>query len=246
MLPILDFDGIIANTVYEDLLCLYHVFREYGIIEDLGDISPGDFLSSGILDLPLMGFLIEKRPYVLAVEHYLGFARAYLAGDLKCVQAEKYLNPDDIKRIRKDFYDARQRMKTLDYNSWIRLIRPYDGMLKVISKLGNIAIATGRGRESTEELLEIFGISRYVVSMRTREFGGTKGDMIESILKETGERDGFFVDDSLRNLLSAVESGVDLYLGSWGYTTREELKLAEEKGIQILKSPGEILHISHH
>ena len=242
---ILDFDGVIADTMDEDMLCVYSILRETPYLEDMGEVRPRDFRDSEAASQERLRMLWKVRPDIRLVEDYLAYLRAWHQGlEVDRVRPSKILSRDDIQWFRQEFYRVRQGFKEIDYPSWMGLHRIYDGIVGVVDRAGAegipFTIATARGRESTVEILRHAGLLSRVAAMRTREDAGDKGAMVSSILDEIGVSSGVFVDDSLKNLLD-VGPGAGILMSGWGYVSDHERAAALDSGIPVISHPVEIL-----
>lgn len=247
---ILDFDGVIVDTLDEDLLCVYHILRGTGYIEDMGDISPTELHASGLLDTEPIRLMADVRPYIRAAEDYFAFLKGYLDGiEMDPIHPGSIFTQEEINRFRSDWYRVRSRLKSMDLEGWKGLQRPYDGIGAVLrharDKGWTLAIATGRSRASTTELLGHMGLSDYFTTMRFRDDNMDKRGMIQSIRNELSADTVIFVDDSIDNLVN-VGTNARPVLALWGYTQPENEVASKAASLEDLvecKKPLDLLEL---
>ena len=148
--------------------------------------------------------------------------------------------------IAKDIYTLRAELRENDEENWLKLFSVFPEMISVLKKVMDkieVVIATTRDRASVSAIFEKQGILINDPKIISREFSIDKREQMKFITKEFGVsfEEIFFIDDILGHLKLVASLGVNVVLASWGYSNRQQLSEAKEKGIPILKAPHDIL-----
>ena len=131
------------------------------------------------------------------------------------------------------------------YSSHIDIhTRPYDGMpelLRELDKCGvSMAVVSNKFQEGAELLVrEFFGDISFICILGNREGFPLKPDpaIVEEVLAAAGAQksDAILVGDSIPDMLTASNSGIDSVAVSWGYCPAEELV-----GYRLVHTPAEL------
>ena len=148
--------------------------------------------------------------------------------------------------IAKDIYALRAELRENDEESWLKLFSVFPEMTSVFKKVMDkfkVVIATTRDMGSVSAILEKQGILINDSKVISREFSTDKREQMKFITKEyaVSFEEIFFIDDILEHLKLVASLGVNVVLASWGYSNRQQLSEAREKGIPILKAPPDVL-----
>lgn len=256
----LDCDGVIFDTLKEDMLCIHNALCNMKTFKDrfnLGSVlEPKEFYDSYLQIADNLRGAVIYRPYVRLAEYYIAVLHLYDLGvlpedprildDIEInTKIREYMQDAEnrmvINKFRHLFYKARIQAKSQDYNGWKRLSILHNGIKKVVDlayKNGiNICIVTGRSVESTMELLTIHNLK--ISEIYGREHHVNKRKILTQLNKYNGNRT-IFVDDSLENVINGL--GVsEPYLATWGYITPKAPEIARNEGIGVLNRPEDIV-----
>jgi len=117
----------------------------------------------------------------------------------------------------------------------------YPGMRGVIEAFAesgfHLCIATGKKTETACEVLDYFGITRFFHMILGCGSGGTKEDLIDTILAHSG-RNAVMIGDRGIDFRAAVKAGIPSIGVEWGFGTKEELCLATVLAASPAELPG--------
>lgn len=119
------------------------------------------------------------------------------------------------------------------YSSHIDVLtRPYPGIVELLSELQSrgvkVAVVSNKFHEGTVHLIrEFFPDIDFVSILGNREGFPLKPspEIVEEVLRKAGvaKADAVMVGDSLTDMRTAANGGIDAIAVSWGYRTKEEL-----------------------
>ena len=141
---------------------------------------------------------------------------------------------DECLSVFRDYYSSHIDIHT----------RPYGGMpelLRELDKCGvKTAVVSNKFQEGAEYLVkEFFGDIPFVCILGNREGYPLKPDpaIVEEVLAAAGAQksDAILVGDSLPDMLTASNSGIDAVAVSWGYSSAQDLS-----GHRIVHTPEEL------
>jgi hypothetical protein len=234
-LYLVDFDGVICDSRIE---CMVTSYVAYQILSGRNSYKPA--------------YSVEEVPAACASQ-FIEFR--YLARTAKefmmiwdLIEAGKSIDPDlplhlqlDVDRERLMqfhdlFYSRRYIWMETDVADWIGIHRLYPGMTEWLSvrlAQGKAQIVSSKDRRSILTILRSHGVelADELVS------GGDEGDKHEHFIRlreQHPDRELFFLDDNVENLVIADTYGIEGCLCSWGYTWEGGIAAAREKGFQIL------------
>lgn len=110
--------------------------------------------------------------------------------------------------------------------------RPYPGMVELLNELHSrgfkLAVASNKFQQGTEHLIhEFFPNVDFVAILGNREGFPLKPspEVVEEVLSNAGvsKEDAVMVGDSLTDMQTAANGGIDAIAVSWGYRTKEDL-----------------------
>lgn len=110
--------------------------------------------------------------------------------------------------------------------------RPYPGMVELLNELYlkgvKLAVASNKFQEGTEHLIhEFFPDVQFVAILGNREGFPLKPspEVVNEVLAKAGvsKEDAVMVGDSLTDMQTAANGGIDAVAVSWGYRSKEEL-----------------------
>ena len=122
--------------------------------------------------------------------------------------------------------------------------RPYSGMVEFLNELYlkgiKLAVASNKFQEGTEHLIhEFFPDVQFVAILGNREGFPLKPspEVVNEVLTKAGvsKEDAVMVGDSLTDMQTAANGGIDAIAVSWGYRSKEELA-----GNKIVDNVGQL------
>jgi FMN phosphatase YigB (HAD superfamily) len=229
---ILDFDGVLINSLDEVALTAYNA-------------TTGKLVTS-LADLPtaLVGMFQRNRYHVqsigdgiLLMEWCLNYYRS---------ASEKLLNPHEYEATISDrtlrIYETRGRFIAKDPECWLGLHHPYQPLWDQLIQRQKLAfvLLTNKNRDATLRLCRHFGLGIQAVDVYSGDRGTSKVENMRQIQERFGNQAFDFIDDSVKNLrdleksLNVGNKIIRLLLASWGYTGPRDEKIAQEYGYPVL------------
>lgn len=234
-LYLVDFDGVICDSRFECMITSYVAYHK---------LFNGD-------DFPFDASTIaaNARAQFIQYRYLARTAREFaLLWDLinapSEINADKWLsahtNADKsrLSLFHEAFYAARYQWMEIDISGWLKVHQFYPEVKSVLIRWlaqDRVHIVSSKDSRSILALLH----HQHIEVPESLVGGCESGDKNEHFrrLCEATERDMAFIDDNLENLITAKENGIKPYLASWGYTSTDMIKQAEQKGFQILTLP---------
>ena len=236
---ILDFDGVLINSLDEVTLTAYNA-------------TTGKLVTS-LADLPtaLVGLFQRNRYHVqsigdgiLLMEWCLNYYRS---------ASEKLLNPHEYEATISDavgsltdrtlrIYETRGRFIAKDPECWLGLHHPYQPLWDQLIQRQKLSfvLLTNKNRDATLRLCRHFGLGIQAADVYSGDRGTSKVENMRQIQERFGNQEFDFIDDSVKNLRD-LEKSLDvgnkiirLLLASWGYTGPQDEKVAQEYGYPVL------------
>jgi FMN phosphatase YigB (HAD superfamily) len=217
---LLDFDGVIFDSVDECLLTSYNAFLEHqnnlkSILTKLEDIP-----------LNVKSEFLRTRQYVREPNGY--FVLHKMMSESKEINGYESFN-ERFKYFRNllegyddTFYSIREKLRRNYEQYWLSLHKVYPWVKKGWTELGKIfdcQIVSNKDSRSIKLLMNSEGMVINENKIYGKEFGFDKRLIIKDILgKLSGKKASVsFVDDNYFNLFEAKEFKVSLFFANWGY-----------------------------
>lgn len=199
---IFDMDGTLLNTLEDLTDSVNAAMRAFGRPErTLGEVR--QFVGNGVLKL------MERS----------------------VPEGREAADFEEIYEWFKDYYSKHSQEKT----------RPYDGILELVRNLKDrgykMAIVSNKFHDAVCQLSHLYFGDLLPVSIGENEAAGIRKkpapDTVLSALKELGSEPGkaVYVGDSEVDYATAVNSGLDCVLVSWGFRDRKLLESFEPQAI---------------
>ncbi|MFH2027730.1 MAG: hypothetical protein ABIJ08_01195 [Nanoarchaeota archaeon] len=234
----LDFDGVIADSVYENFYVSYLAYIK---------LNPDLNLYSGCSDFDSF----EKRFYkkFRDISTYSRAARYYsvvhhvLDNGIKVKnQSEFDKIADKFKKSRimeynTEFYNQRAKSQKKDMKKWLLLSSPFKKAISVIKKIQKMCImyiVTNKDKNSVLKLCKHYGLSVIKDNILDSHAGIDKVEKLGILLEKYAKDDIIFVDDLFAHCLDVKKAGFNVFMPIWGYNTKEEERIAKKKGITLL------------
>ena len=226
----LDFDGVIADTEHECYIISIPAFRRmHEEIENTARTRT-EFR--------------KARPYVKHADCYYTILK--ILQDPKATfdnisfemfAKERDNNKKKGKEFHKLFYKEREKLQK-NMDEWIKLNLPFDGIPNIIKRLMKsfpIVVVTAKDKNATQLLLNSYGLHIEKNNILSKEFSMDKKDCMRFISNKFNVTLDkiIFVEDNLEQLMNVSELGVKFIMVSWGYSSQEQRKDAQDMGILV-------------
>jgi phosphoglycolate phosphatase-like HAD superfamily hydrolase len=224
-LLLLDFDGVIVNSIDECLLTSYNAFQQFE--------NTGVSLTNDLSNIPLLNqkYFISNRSFVKpAAEYYL--LHSAFKKNIEIINIESY---NDLLMFHKDklldyqdvFFNERNRLRLINKKKWLRLHSVYNNLEEgwgTLSQIFNIFIVSNKDKNSIILLMDYFKLPINENRIFGAENGNDKSIIIEDIISKTSINPEYiyFIDDIIDNLKSVKYLNIKLYHAMWGYGNTEE------------------------
>lgn len=152
--------------------------------------------------------------------------------DFDAVTAE--LGAEELRKMRKCFYDTRDFFLSEYRNFWLSLNRLFSELLEPVRRVSdapNVYILSTKKPAFIDEILKYNEIE-WDFSRILEARGRDKPDIIAEVISRDGFSDAVFIDDQIDHIKKNPHSNITCYLAEWGYVS--------EAGMQDFSVP----HIS--
>ena len=220
---ILDFDGVLCDSIDECMLTTYNAFNHTELI-NIDDI-PDQFKL----------YFYKYRYHVRPAKEYLLICKAYLKNkDLSYpifVEMRKSYEKE-MKIFEDGFFNKRKFLKK-NIDIWLSYHKIYEHANQIISSLSNkFFILTTKDRNSVEMLANHFGFSNKVENIFSKEISTNKSVLFTYFFKQyhslTNGNQVIFVDDNEFHLADVKHFPLELFFAKWGYAGSQKLNNFKE------------------
>ena len=234
---VLDFDGVIADSINECFLvsCLAYEHVEK-VKREMLNID-GCFAKEAFARFRYLVEPANEYYYLIKTLHdRVGAASDIFVGSYeknKLLYHEKSLSFCD------DFFSIRKQVQCSFPREWIMLNPIYKGVkdsLDSLAKECEIFISSTKDEASIELILKQNNLNISKEHILGNSFGTHKPDHFVSILHRTGElkENICFVDDNINHLVKVQSVGIRCFMAGWGYNTEQMHRQANEMGFKVL------------
>ncbi|MDD5061875.1 MAG: HAD family hydrolase, partial [Candidatus Marinimicrobia bacterium] len=142
------------------------------------------------------------------------------------------------REFRSQFYRERSRFLLEEPALWLSLNPFYEGMSDFIKKFQPARpsyIITTKKLEYVKAILAHAGIILPEENLFAADSSRGKPEIIVDLLEKTKLRPNnfFFIDDQVDTLLKLQKLNIRLFLASWGYTNKQQIRQAKKVGIPV-------------
>lgn len=222
---VLDFDGVICNSIRECAVTSWFAYSE-----NRDNLLFEDILGSKIFK-DYESFFNKRRGLVgPAWQYYCLFRAIYDVGS-DCARLEsffyKYVHEFTNQRVllSDKFFGTRTKLKKLNLPFWYELNHPFKEVVDGLRRIPQFRwyVSTMKDAESVMQLMEYFGVKVDPGHVIDNSYGSNKSDHIREILNRSGlhKNDIFFVDDNPVHLNEVSEILTNVYWASWGYSRQD-------------------------
>jgi phosphoglycolate phosphatase-like HAD superfamily hydrolase len=254
-LVVLDFDGVIADSIHDSWMTAVNAFVEmfpnHGLPVD-GPIPPDGVFEFERRHPELFSDFKRLIPLGNRAADYLAPLRLIARREADGIKDQKdfdteqaHLPPELRERFGALFYELRIRLQDADPESWAGLIPAFPSLPEAVRELDKrfrLAIATSKDRRSVDILLRRYGLADCFSPglILDKAFSYSKRLHLLQLSKSTGVTFDriHFVDDKTMHLVQVKDLGVRGYLALWGFNTDRERMLAQKEGFTLLSLEG--------
>ena len=237
-MPILDFDGVLMNSLDEVVLTSFNAARKT-LHTALAEI-PADLVrlfKHNRFHVQSIGGAIPLMNW--CIETYQTAADRILSGE----EYQAIIDRSPVPTLERTelIYATRQCFIETDLNTWLGLHRPYQPLWNAL--LGHesrrIAILTNKNRSATLRLCRHFGFEIEDRQVYAGDHGATKTKNMERIMRRFSDESYCFIDDSVKNLQDLDDhynmpgKRITLCLAAWGYCGSDDESTARRRGYRV-------------
>ncbi len=218
-LVVLDFDGVICDTIDECFVSSWIAYHSLYLEE--APRAPARTIRRDFARL---------RPFVRIGEDFVQIQEILATGAAVSDQAgfdelARQTGESRRRRFREVFYQARTEMLERDRDGWLDLSRIYPHVIVAFAHLPREAplyVLSTKKREFVEEIVRAEGIQipSDKILWSDRE---PKLATVRRLRQEGGFSEAILVDDQIAYLVGNQDPQVRVYLASWGYVQKEWL-----------------------
>lgn len=230
---ILDFDGVLFNTVREAYAIAMITTGKYKKISDI------DFKNSHYALFSSYRYLISPAwnyYYLLQALETDNIKNNYI-NMLESASEHEYEEFEEI------FFKTRITVRKKDYEAWLRLNIPYPFLSKISNYIhrnpGTWYIVTTKDRETVEKLLDLENIfikKENIFDKEDYAVSQSKQGVIAKIMRNKQVSDGFFIDDSRKHLTDCSRlKNLQLIQPDWGYNLPEDATQTPSEVLDSIK-----------
>ena len=249
---IFDFDGVISNSIQDSFLTALKTYIElisYHTLPWNEDINLKNFTFKFEKErLNVFNTYSRLMPFGNRAEDY--FVIFKIIDEKVTLDINNQSDFDEYKDLipsnvlleyHKLFYRIRSSFRESNYNEWIKLRTPFQGVfnaLKTLSKRFILAIASSQDKFSITLHLKSYNLSSYFKDeyILGKDFSESKQDYLIRFheMTQIPFSNFHFIDDKVSHLLDVKDLGIQGYLALWGFNTPREHQIAESNGFTLL------------
>ena len=233
---VFDFDGVVCDSTDECMVSSWNAWEKWklrsGFRRSVDEFSQEEKNS-----------FRKVRPRVRGAGEYYILRRAFAEGiNIETQKIYNQLEEDwkeYLPRFESIFFDARNRLRCENLDSWIDLHPIYDGIIDVMKTLNQqnrLYIATLKDAESVTLILGKQQLEIPAERLLDQSQIKSKLQALDQFREQIdcGKDDMIFIDDNVTHLLEPKAAGYQVYLTTWGGTMDEYLQIAEKNHIQLM------------
>lgn len=235
---VLDFDGVIVNSINEVMLTAYNQASSQLVTKtsEVPNHYVHLYLKYRYFVQPASDMVVLARWCIANVED----PRAKL--DLNTYKSLLASEQAGVAERRNTFFDIRRRMQRKDIEAWRSLHTVYQPLWDKLKTLdpAQILIVTNKNADAVIDLFGHFGAELKEENLYSADQGRSKYENF-LLIKERNEsyaQELLFVDDSVLNLgdlrKKFTPQELGLALATWGYCGPTDAEQAIEQGFRVL------------
>ncbi|MDA1197157.1 MAG: hypothetical protein O2779_04290 [Nanoarchaeota archaeon] len=246
MIPILDFDGVVVDSVLDGFIISYDTFlKEF-------KQSKKDFLVKDMHHLQqqkpeqieqfskLRPFLKYGGDYILmhyAIDKQLDITKMQQFTDLREQFKEK------IDPWSNQVHVSRDIIMKDDLQGWMQLSPPFEKVMQLMNTTKKtLYIASANEKKTIIEMLNFYNIKFPEEKIFDCNFAKEKVKIMQHIkeLEQCEFKELLFIDDQVEHLKNTQHLGIQVGLATWGYCNEQQKEEATKNNIPLLTLNDEI------
>ena len=233
---VFDFDGVVCDSTDECLVTSWNAWQKWnsrrGFRINLVEFSDEEKAT-----------FRQLRPYVRgAGEYYIlrrSMEEAFLITAQKVFERLRERWLDHLEPFKAVFYDAREKLRLQDIESWVILHPVFEDVIAVMKKLNEqqrLRVATLKDSTSVRLILEHYGVYLLPEHLLAESQISSKLEALNhySEKENLSKKDLIFIDDNVTHLFEPKKAGYNTLLTGWGPSLEEHRRLAIKNNIPII------------
>jgi len=240
---VFDFDGVVCDSTDECMVSSWNAWEKW-------ESRSGFRRSVDEFSIEEKNSFRKVRPRVRGAGEYYIVRRAFAEGiDIETQKSYNQLEEnwkEYLPQFKSVFFEARDRLRYEDLDSWIDLHPIYDDVIdvmKMLNQQNRLYIATLKDAESVKLILGKQKLE--IPSERILDQSQIKSKLQAldqfRVQVDCDKNDMIFIDDNVTHLLEPKKAGYPVFLTTWGATMDEYLQIAEKNHIQLMSDCTNVL-----
>jgi len=240
---VFDFDGVVCDSTDECMVSSWNAWEKWksrsGFRRSVDEFSTEEKDS-----------FRKVRPRVRGAGEYYIVRRAFAEG--VNIETQKIYNQleenwkEYLPQFKSVFFEARDRLRHENLDSWIDLHPIYDGVIDVMKTLNQqnrLYIATLKDAESVNLILGKQKLEVPAEKLLDQSQIKSKLQALDQFREQIDcdKDDMIFIDDNVTHLLEPYNEGYKVFLTGWCNVVRDHLTIAKTNNIKILESSDNLL-----
>ena len=239
MIPILDFDGVVVDSVLDGFIISYDTFlKEF-------KQAKTDFLVKDMHELQQAN--PEKIEHFRTLRPFLKYGGDYILmhyafdKQLEITQMQQFTElreqfKEKIDHWSKQVHVSRDIIMEDDLEGWMQLSPPFTEVMQLMTKEKKLYIASANEKKTIIEMLNFHNIPFNQDNIFDCNFAKEK----EVIMKHIQEKEKcefsnlLFIDDQVEHLKNTKHLGINVGLATWGYCNEQQKEEANKNNIPLL------------
>lgn len=237
---ILDFDGVIADSIEECFIISYWAYQ--GIRDNDINIKMFNADNKEIKNLfKKFRFLVgPPSEYFFLMKSIYDYIEYQDNNFLPEYKKNKLYYHNEAQMFSERFFKIRESIQNKFLDIWLRLNPIYEGISQLIEYIlskHKLFIASTKDEESIKLIFKKNNLFVPFKNIFGRRFNINKEIQIREIIKRTNTKmkNCYFIDDKIEYLMKIKDYGINCFLASWGYNNAKIQKESEKIGIRVLK-----------
>jgi|TARA_B100001971_G_C18101374_1_gene489034 phosphoglycolate phosphatase-like HAD superfamily hydrolase len=240
MIPILDFDGVVVDSVLDGFIISYDTFlKEFKdakkdfLVKDMHELQKTNpqqieqfrklrpFLKYGG-DYILMHYAIDKQLQITTMQQFTELREQF---------------KDKIDKWSYEVHVSRDLIMKDDLEGWMHLSPPFKEIMQLMNTTKNkLYIASANEKKTIIEMLNFHNIKFPQENIFDCNFAKEKVKIMEHIknLEQCDFNNLLFIDDQVEHLKNTKHLGIQVGLATWGYCNEQQQEEANKNNIPLL------------
>jgi phosphoglycolate phosphatase-like HAD superfamily hydrolase len=231
-LLLLDFDGVIADSVEECLALTWFADRQ-------PDSSTPLAQQFAAVPEAFRNRFHQLRPYARTLDDFYvakACAEQPVQGQADFDALKASIPQHDREVFTTSATALRQTWRSGQRHQWLAAHTIFDGVAETLQRYSDdVYVITAKDADSSIEILEHFGLDKHVAGVI-----GDVGDKALAALclclgRGVAPTESLFIDDNLTNVARVRSAGVPSRWARWGWTTAEHETSAAAQGLESIE-----------